>query len=1460
MSQRSSGGIAAFAIEKPHAVVVGCLLVTILGALSLVFLPKDLLPAADLPAVQILSFYAGMPVEHVEENLTARFERYTGQAIGMRRQESKSLVGVSVVKNFFGTGTDLNTAIAQTTSLVMSVLRRLPPGTQPPLIIPFDPMAAVPLALVAVGGPHTEPELYNAARYEVRNGVQAVSGAIAPTVMGGAERQVVVYVDPKKLEKFNFSPLRVMERLSTLNTFIPAGDVKVGSFDYQIVSNGLVDRIQDMDDFPLRSEYGTPVYLKDVGQAKDASIVQTNVVTIDGRPQVYVPVYRQPGANSIRVVDDIRKSMAALEKRLGGYSLTVVADQSSFIRHAIRSISEEALIGGSLAALLVLLFLGNPRATFGIVLSLPLSVLCAFLGLQASGQSVNAMTLGGLALSIGVLVDNSIVVLENIGQKLDAGLSPAEAAYAGASEVSMPVLSSTLATLVVFFPVVFLGGIVRVLFSALAKAVMFAMAGSYLASMTVMPLFASRALRAGAARDLPALLAAMQRFMARLTRAYGAALAQALERRGAVLAAVAAVAAAGVALAPRIGTELFPRADAGNFILELRRPSGTRIELTKEFGAQVERKLRAWIDPADLKMIILNAGVYYDFSAAFTPNSGPQDLFFNVELSETRRHTSQYYAKLLRERLPREFPGTEMGVELGGLLTSALNGGLRAPIDIQVEGPDFAKAHAIALRLAAEIKSIRGAVDVRVQQRLDAPQVVLDVDRKKAMGLGLTTDEVVKNVVSAVSGSTTFNPAIWVDPRSGIDYLLGVRFPEKEVSTLEQLAEIPITGREQNRSVPLKLLAKIGKGSGPSEINHANLRRVVDIFLDAQDRDIGGVSRDARNVIRRAALPEGYSAEIRGEISEMNAAVASLGGGFGLAAVLVYLILVVQFESFLLPAIIMASVPLGLVGISFMLALTGTYFSIQAAIGAIFMIGIAVANGVLLVEFISHHARSGTDLEGAIVRGAQARLRPILMTSLASILGLVPMAVGLGRGSEANIPLGRAVIGGQLLSTALTLFVVPVLYRIFARSVWREDAWEHGKRAVPALLLVALALAPARAAELSLQDVLSLAEKNSARLSASRFRATAAQSAVGSAKAGYLPTLEWDEMDSSRLPESGRTAGIGGLVGSPYRSGRASVAVARETLWDFGRTSNAVEAARRDADAAREDVAVSRLEADQAALAAYFECGRLRSQREDLDSLAREVRLVGKEVERFVGTGQTSVVARYLVDSQIEETETAQADYEAREAAVTRRLAVLTGLPETGLSCPGLPPGDAAPLPASSAASPFVTRAQDEAEAARARLAQSRSARMPKVLAAGTAGTLDAAGIGGRGAYAFAAGISLPLFDGLRTTREIERAAALADGKEKDVDAARQRLDVLNARYDEDIDSSRARLLHLGHELKLAQAGFDVAKKRYASLQGDVVDLREALRNLARARGQLNDARAELLTAAGSKALLNGTR
>lgn len=1027
-------GIAAFAVRHMHFTIVAFSALTIVGLVSWSLLPKDLLPASKAPGVQILSFYPGMPVEDMEQEITFPYERYSGQAVGIRSQESRSLTGVSIVRNFFQSDVDIGAAISQTGALVMSVLRKLPPGTQPPLILPFDPMASQPLAIATISGENkTETQLQDIGRYSVINAIQTVPGAMAPTVMGGKLRQAIVYLDPKKLSEKNLSPLRVNEKLQAMNTFVPSGDISIGDFDFSIHSNGMFKELSEIDGFYLRSRNGVSVRVGDVGNAEDAAAIQTNIVTVDGKRQVYVPVYRQLGANSLKVIDDVKASLKNLQVSLNDVTISLVSDQTIFIRRAIDAISLEALIGGALAALMIFVFLGNARATVAVLLTLPISVIGTFAVLHWLGHTLNVMTLGGLALSIGVLVDNAIVVIEVIIQKQKDGMNQRKAALVGAKEVAMPVLASTLATLAVFVPILYLSGIIQTLFTALAISVVAAMGISYFSAMMVIPLYATYFLKV--TKETGAgIFAGFRRWFDGVTQTYGRTLHWTLLRSKPVLVGAFALhALLTLALIFTIGTELFPRADSGSFKINIRGKTGYRIQKTAEIENKIEKKLREIIPPSDLKMVISNIGIYYGYSAAFTRNSGSQDAFIDVELSEQRAQSSQHYAKIIREEFKKTFPDVEVSIELGGLLTSALNGGLPSPLDIQIGGPNIETSRGVAESLLPKIKSVNGAVDVRIQQRFDAPTLNVTMDRKKVSTLGLTPDIVVKNVVSAISNSTSYNPSIWIDPKTGIDYLLGVQFREENINSKHELLQVPITSNDQDRAVALRELADVHESVGMTEVNHKNLQPVIDIYLDSQDRDIGSVGRDIQKILEQEKMPVGTWSKIQGEYSEMHSSIQSLGWGFLFAACLVYFILVVQFESFLFPAIIMTNIPLGIVGVIVMLATTRTYFSIQAAIGCIFVIGVSVSHSVLLLEYILEKVKEHGESDEAIVKASMARLRPILMTSLASILGLLPMALGHGQGAEANIPLGRAVIGGQILSTFLNFYLLPCLYRQLAK-------------------------------------------------------------------------------------------------------------------------------------------------------------------------------------------------------------------------------------------------------------------------------------------------------------------------------------------------------------------------------------------------------------------------------------------
>ncbi|MBI4578904.1 MAG: efflux RND transporter permease subunit, partial [Planctomycetes bacterium] len=1022
------------ALNNPYFIVVMALAVVIIGVTAATRIPTDILPLFKTPAVQVLTFYPGMPAEIMERDITSRLERWTGQSNGIARQESKSMIGVSVVKDFFRDDIDPNTAMSQVTSLAMSDLFYLPPGTIPPMVMPFDPTATIPLCLLTVfSDTYDEKTLYDIAYFELRNRLQGITGVIAPAVYGGKLRRILTYVDRDQLQARGLSPMDVVEAVQNYNTMIPTGSAKFGDIDYQINANGMVEKVEELNDIPVKLDGEAPVFVGDVARARDSSAIQTNIVRVNGRRQVYIPIYRQPGANTIQIVEGVKGMLGPIQERLPkGVNLAVTFDQSVYVKESIASLEHEALIGGGLAIAMILLFLGSIRSTFIIALAIPMSVLAAFIGLYFTGNSLNVMTLGGLALVLGRLVDDAIVVLENTHRHLNMGKAPAQAALEAAGEVAMPVLVATITTAVVFFPVVFLYGMGKFLFTPLALSVTFAIAASYLVSMTLVPICCAKFFRA----HLPAVdhpqgppRTLADRLTGHLVRGGGAVVAWALRHRLIVVGATAAVFAGALSLYPLIGRELFPAVDAGQFTVRVRAPSGTRIEETEKLIARIETSIRDTIPKRDLAMLISNTGVLLDWPAAYTPNSGPMDAFVLVQLTHERSRSAQEYANALREKLGEGFAGIEFAFETGGMITAALNFGLPSPINIQVEGNKLEVAAKLAQRIKTICERVPGAVDVRIQQKLDYPQIAVDVDRTRAAYCGLTQQDVVKNIVTAFNSSINFSPSFWIDHKNGNHYFIGAQYPEDRITSINTLEHIPITGARPDSTTLLKNIASFRRTTAPAEINHLNINRVTDIFVNVQGRDIGFVAAEIEkglDALRaemaqedeaavKADQPkpwEGYRVDMRGEVASMKESFASLGFGLALASVLVYLVMVAQFRSFVDPFIVMFAVPLGLVGVLATLFLTGTTINIQSFMGVIFMVGIAVSNSVLLVEFAnrSREERSLTRFEAAL-EAVRIRLRPILMTSLAAILGLLPMAIGFGRGSEANIPLARAVVG-----------------------------------------------------------------------------------------------------------------------------------------------------------------------------------------------------------------------------------------------------------------------------------------------------------------------------------------------------------------------------------------------------------------------------------------------------------------
>jgi len=1040
------------ALENPYLVVVGILVITLLGVTVLFRLPADILPIFKTPAVQILTLYPGMPTTTMERDITNRLERWTSQANGVALQESKSLLGVSVVRDYFRPDIDPSSALSQVSSLASSDLYYLPPGTIPPMVMPYDPTASIPLALVTVSSSTVnETQLYDVAYFNIRNMLSGITGVIAPAVFGGRIRRILVYVDPNKLAARRLSALDVVNSLRQWNTLTPTGDAKLGATDYFIVTNGMVPKVDEINDFPLKIVSGAPVFVKDIGYAKDTYQIQTNVVHVNGRRQVYIPIYRQPGANTIEVVEGLKRALPTILSRIpSAIDLRVIFDQSIYVRRSLGSLEKEVMLGAILAALTVLVFLGSARFTVVIFLTIPLSILAAMIGLYATGNTLNSMTLGGLALVVGRLVDDSIVVLENTVRHLRMGKPPLAAARGAAEEVSRPVIVSTITTAVVFFPVVFLTGLGRFLFSPLALSVVFAMAASYVLAMTLIPAYGAHFLhpqneeeeRSMAPRGIFSALAAK---LEGLTEAYERGVRKGLARRRRLLALAGLAFLLALGLYPLLGKELFPPIDAGQFAVLVRAPSGTRIELSEDLASQVEAAVRDVISAKEINTIVTNTGVLYDWPAAYTPNAGPMDSFLNVQLSEDHHTSAQEYVSRLRRVLPQKFPGMSFVFDTGGLLSAALNYGLPSPIDIQVIGNSLEVGQGIAREVEAQIRQVPGTADVRIQQKLDYPVFNIDVDRVKAAYLGLTQQDVVQNIVTALNSSVNFLPGFWIDERNGNHYFLGAQYPEELIRNVSTLEDIPLTdpspGGTPTEPTLLKNVAKITRGVAPLEVEHRSITRVTDVYANVAGRDIASVASDIQKRLNGVNVPSGYRIAMRGEIESMRESFAGLFFGLLMAMALVYLVMVAQFRSFLDPLIVLVTVPLSLPGTLVILLLTGTTVNIQSFIGAIFLVGIEVSNQVLLVDFANRLRAEGMSIYEAVVKASSIRLRPILMTAAATLAAMLPMAIRIGTGAEANVPLARAVIGGLLFSLLLTRFVVPSLYVTLHGS--KEDGETH---------------------------------------------------------------------------------------------------------------------------------------------------------------------------------------------------------------------------------------------------------------------------------------------------------------------------------------------------------------------------------------------------------------------------------
>jgi multidrug efflux pump subunit AcrB len=1040
-------------LKNPYMVATLVLMIVALGVLAVWKIPVDILPVFKAPAVQVLTYYQGMPASSVEKTITNRIERWVNQAPGAALVESKSVVGVSVVRIYFRDDVDPNAALTLTNSLALGTLPTLPPNTLPPVVLPFDPTGTMPLGILTVSNPDLdEAHVKDLARIDVRNMLGGVPGCVAPVVVGGQDRAVMVYLRQKDLQARQLSPLDVVRALRRQNLMVSPGTAYFGDNQVLLDTNVMVSKVEELNDLPIRTTPGDSVYLRDVGEARDSNSIQTSRVRIDGRREVYVPIYRQQGASSLDVAAGVRKHIPFMEERLPpGTKLEFVMDQSFYVREAILSLVHEGIIGACLVSVMILLFLGDWRMTLIASLSIPLSILGSIIGLYTTGQTINAMTLGGLALAIGPLVDDAIVGLENTHRHRQLGKPRLRAAFDGAAEVMLPVLVATLTTNIVLAPIALMPGMGGFLFRPLALAVTFAMATSFVLTRTFVPMMCAKFLPEeaghgghdgngrpdGHAASRPGRVhARLEAFFAGLTRRYEGLLGLALRHRFLVLSAVLALFVGSLSLALGIGREFFPQVDAGQITVYVRTPSNTRLDAAEARLIEVEHSLEDAVPADEREMVVTELGLDPDWSAAYTANSGQQDAVVRIQLSDRRTRSAQEYAALLRERFaddPR-FGDLRFSFDTGGLVSTALNYGASSPVDIQIQGGTATQAFDLSRQIRGLAAEVSGTADVRVLQRLDAPYLVIEVDRKKAADQGLSAEDVILQVVAAMNSSVSINRNFWIDAKSGNQYFVAVQYPENPNLRLDDVLNVPATGANQGSGVTLGSLVSLRRSNGAVEVNHASLYRTFDVMVNTEGRDIAGVAGDIQRKLRGLQVPEGMRVNLAGEYARMNESAGHLAWGLALAALLVYLLLVALFRSWVGPFIIMFTVPLGVIGVLAMLYVTDTRLNVQSEMGVIFLVGIAVNNGVLLVDFANKQRRLGAPVRKAITTAAAIRFRPILMTFLATFLDLIPMAVGMGRGSEANIPLARAVVGGLLTSTCLTLFVVPVLYTLLLRD------------------------------------------------------------------------------------------------------------------------------------------------------------------------------------------------------------------------------------------------------------------------------------------------------------------------------------------------------------------------------------------------------------------------------------------
>jgi multidrug efflux pump subunit AcrB len=1068
--------IVRLALRRPYTFAVFALLILIVGVYSIMSMPTDIFPNIDIPVVTVVWNYSGLSAQEMSNRIVANSERgMTTTVSDIEHIESQSLAGVAVIKIFFQPHVDIGNAVAQVTSISQVMLRTLPPGSTPPFIIQYN-ASSVPVLMLGLSGTGLgEQQLFDMGQNAIRTQLATIEGAQTPYPYGGKQRQVQVDIDPRALQARGLSPADVVNAISAQNLIVPSGTMKMDRFEYAIETNSAPLIVDQLNDLPIRTANGAIIYVRDVAHVRDGNPPQTNIVRVNGQRSVMMAIMKTGSASTLNIIKDVREKLDYVKGQLPAQAhIDALSDQSIFVRGAINGVVREALIAACLTAVMILVFLGSWRSTVIIAVSIPLSILCSLIVLSALGETINIMTLGGLALAVGILVDDATVAIENINRYLEQGKELEQAILDGSAQIAIPAFVSTLAICIVFVPMFFLRGVARYLFVPMAEAVVFAMLASYLLSRTVVPTMAKYLLhehddaqeaRKQASRNpFVRFQSGFEGIFTRFRTGYLRILILCMDNAKVFLVVFGVFAIGSVALlVPWLGQDFFPSVDAGSFKIHVRAHTGTRIEETAALCDHIDKTIREQIPADEVTTIVDNVGVPYsglNLSYSTSAPIGPADADIQVQLTP-KHHSTDKYIEELRGVLAREYPGVTFYVLPVDIVTQILNFGLSAPIDVQIVGPNLDGNRALAEKMLNEVRYVTGASDARIQQPFDLPNYTVNVDRTRAQAIGFTQRDVAQSVLVALSGSFQTTPSFYLDPRNGVSYNVAVQTPQYRLNSISDLQSLPVTrssntgvsaggtapGNTGSTPAPLRTaapgapqpvqivgnLAQFAPGAEMGTVSHYDVQPVIDIYANVVGTDLGTVTREVERIKAKydKQLPRGSHIVLRGQSETMQASYIGLLGGLAFSILLVYLLIVVNFQSWLDPFLIISALPAALAGIAWFLFLTGTRLSVPALTGAIMCMGVATANSILVVSFAREQLEELVgDARQAALNAGFVRLRPVLMTALAMILGMMPMALGLGEGGEQNAPLGRAVIGGLLLATFATLFFVPAFFSI----------------------------------------------------------------------------------------------------------------------------------------------------------------------------------------------------------------------------------------------------------------------------------------------------------------------------------------------------------------------------------------------------------------------------------------------